>query len=177
MAEYAACLLRSSSPADGGEGGGGGGGGGAEGRGDAAEAGPAAAAAAAPLRPGWCYQLWSYGPVSESGEGGAAAASGLEQALSLHADAVRASAAAGASRVSGDAARGLLCLHLSRNMVEGSTGCFDWDPGFALAEVLLSHPEMARGEAGRRAAEGRWDAIRSLGLCVLGVSVVHTGKY
>lgn len=37
-------------------------------------------------------------------------------------------------------------MRTSQNIFEGSTGCHEWDAGFALAEALLSRPELVRGK-------------------------------
>ena len=48
------------------------------------------------------------------------------------------------------AARVLLHLRVSNNMLEGSTGCAQWSAGFFLAELMLARPELF---AGRRVVE------------------------
>lgn len=45
----------------------------------------------------------------------------------------------------GDARHGLLALHVSLNLLEGGTGCHEWEAGFWLAEWVLSHPQLAAG--------------------------------
>lgn len=44
------------------------------------------------------------------------------------------------------AAFGAVTIRTSQNIFEGSTGCHEWDAGFALAEALLSRPELVRGK-------------------------------
>lgn len=40
---------------------------------------------------------------------------------------------------------GLITLHLSNNMFEGSTGCHEWEAGFLMAEAVLNNPDLFRG--------------------------------
>lgn len=47
----------------------------------------------------------------------------------------------------GDGSCGLITLHLSDNLFEGSTGCHEWEAGFLLAEIVLNNPEIVRGNA------------------------------
>lgn len=37
-------------------------------------------------------------------------------------------------------------LHLSSNLLEGSTGCFPWEAGFRLSELFLSLPHLVRNK-------------------------------
>jgi hypothetical protein len=39
-----------------------------------------------------------------------------------------------------------MTLNVSDNMLDGNTGCHEWEAGFLLAEFVLSHPELVRGE-------------------------------
>lgn len=41
----------------------------------------------------------------------------------------------------------LLSLHVSRNLLEGGTGCHDWEAGFLMAEFVLSNPHLFSGAA------------------------------
>ncbi len=43
------------------------------------------------------------------------------------------------------AGAGLVSLHVSQNIIEGGTGCHDWEAGFVLAEFLLSNPSLVQG--------------------------------
>lgn len=52
----------------------------------------------------------------------------------------------------GEAACGLVTLRVSPNMLAGSTGCHEWEAGFALAELVLSRPQLFKGLSG--AGEG-----------------------
>eukprot|EP00878_Enallax_costatus_P036951 GHUV01041603.1.p1 GENE.GHUV01041603.1~~GHUV01041603.1.p1 ORF type:complete len:137 (-),score=68.17 GHUV01041603.1:634-1020(-) len=40
---------------------------------------------------------------------------------------------------------GVLSIHMSENLFEGSTGCHMWDAGFLLAEFVLNHPHLFKG--------------------------------
>jgi hypothetical protein len=50
----------------------------------------------------------------------------------------------------GDRRHGLLALRLSLNLLEGATGCHEWEAGFFMAEYVLSHPELVQGVFGGR---------------------------
>lgn len=41
----------------------------------------------------------------------------------------------------GSAASGFIVVRASENMFQGSTGCFEWDAGYFLAEYILNHPD------------------------------------
>lgn len=43
---------------------------------------------------------------------------------------------------------GLVSLRVSQNIIEGGTGCHDWEAGFVLAEFLLSNPSLVQGADG-----------------------------
>lgn len=43
--------------------------------------------------------------------------------------------------------RGHITLRLSLNMLDGSTGCHQWDAGILLAQFILSNPEKFQGPA------------------------------
>lgn len=43
------------------------------------------------------------------------------------------------------AMQSLITLHVSQNLIEGSTGCYDWEAGYLLAEFVLSHPHHFKG--------------------------------
>lgn len=45
----------------------------------------------------------------------------------------------------GSGACGVMALRVSRNLFEGGTGCHEWEAGFFLAEVVLSHPALFAG--------------------------------
>lgn len=67
----------------------------------------------------WCYKTYRYGSaVSETGTGCANKA-----APSV----------------------GLITLHVSQNLFEGSTGCHEWEAGFLLSEYVLSHADLFQG--------------------------------
>mmetsp|Transcript_57966 Transcript_57966/g.184060 ORF Transcript_57966/g.184060 Transcript_57966/m.184060 type:complete len:213 (-) Transcript_57966:386-1024(-) len=40
----------------------------------------------------------------------------------------------------------MLTVRTSSNMLEGSTGCHEWQAGFRLAEVVLGHPGLVEGK-------------------------------
>jgi len=40
---------------------------------------------------------------------------------------------------------GLITLHVSQNLFEGSTGCREWEAGFLLSEFVLSHADLFKG--------------------------------
>lgn len=42
---------------------------------------------------------------------------------------------------------GHITLHVCDNMFEGSTGCHAWEAGYALAEYVLSYPELFQGKS------------------------------
>ncbi len=48
----------------------------------------------------------------------------------------------------GEAVCGLVTLRVSPNMLAGSTGCHEWEAGFALAELVLCRPQLFRGGSG-----------------------------
>ena len=50
---------------------------------------------------------------------------------------------------------GFINLRLSHNIFEGSTGCHEWEAGFILAEFVLSHPSMFKGEHALKMPFGR----------------------
>lgn len=54
----------------------------------------------------------------------------------------------GLPSASGGPRSGVVALRLSDNMLAGSTGCHEWEAGFSLAELVLSRPELVRGEGG-----------------------------
>ena len=41
---------------------------------------------------------------------------------------------------------GQIHMKLSSNMLEGSTGCFQWEAGFLLGAFILSHPQIFSGK-------------------------------
>lgn len=41
---------------------------------------------------------------------------------------------------------GTVTLRVSQNLLEGNTGCHQWNAGFFLAEYVLNHPELVKGE-------------------------------
>ena len=45
---------------------------------------------------------------------------------------------------------GAVSVRASHNLLAGGTGCAEWEAGLALAEVLLSQPELVAGEGQRR---------------------------
>lgn len=70
----------------------------------------------------WCYKTYSYGVAGpETGS--------CDQKTTC--------GAAGAT--------GLITLHVSQNLLEGSTGCHEWEAGFVLAEYIFSHPSLFQG--------------------------------
>ena len=69
----------------------------------------------------WCHKTYCYGPASDVDFPQCVDASPQEDA-------------------------GCITLRLSRNLFEGSTGCHEWEAGFFLAEFVLSHPFMFKGE-------------------------------
>lgn len=48
--------------------------------------------------------------------------------------------------VTGPRARGSISVRLSANMLEGSTGCYQWEAGFLLGSFILSRPHLFAGE-------------------------------
>ena len=45
-----------------------------------------------------------------------------------------------------DGKAGQISLRLSSNMLEGSTGCFQWEAGFLLGAFILSNPHLFSGK-------------------------------
>ena len=41
---------------------------------------------------------------------------------------------------------GTITLRVSQNFLEGNTGCHQWEAGLFLAEYVLNHPELVKGE-------------------------------
>jgi predicted nicotinamide N-methyase len=41
---------------------------------------------------------------------------------------------------------GTITLRVSQNVLEGNTGCHQWEAGLFLAEHVLNHPELVKGE-------------------------------
>ena len=70
----------------------------------------------------WCHKTYCYGPTSDD--------SLPQYAIDgPHQDA------------------GFISLRLSHNLIEGGTGCHEWEAGFFLAEFALSNPSIFRGKA------------------------------
>ncbi|CAL8467697.1 g7235 [Coccomyxa elongata] len=42
--------------------------------------------------------------------------------------------------------KGLISLHVSQDLLEGSTGCHEWEAGFVLSEYILSHASLFKGK-------------------------------
>jgi hypothetical protein len=105
-----------------------------------------------PPQPGWCYKLYAYAPTA------APLASVIESLAALESQALKECARSQqqqqqpqqqgqqAAVTCGDGLRGLLALHASLNLLEGGTGCHEWEAGFFLAEWVLSHPQLVAGE-------------------------------
>ena len=94
-----------------------------------------------PPQPGWCYKLWSYGPVGEAPAASLAAVASLERAVAAQRQAWLAkhkhdlqqgqrqqlgALPACPPAATGDGSHGLLALHVSLNLLEGGTGCHEW---------------------------------------------------
>lgn len=122
----------------------------------------------APPQPGWCYKLFAYAPASEAGADTMACLAGLERRAaqlrcSAREDAERqppqgegaeqlqreeegaAQPGLPAAAALGNGRHGLLALHVSLNLLEGGTGCHEWEAGFFLAEWVLSHAGLVAG--------------------------------
>lgn len=161
MAAYSACLLGRGAAACGS------GLAGSDAAGGDCDAGLAAAAGPLlpPPQPGFCYKLWSYAPASQPPaltlqrlerleRRAAERLQRLQQAQSgalkseegLDAGAADGSGEPAAVAVTAfDAQHGLLALRVSLNLLEGGTGCHEWEAGFFLAEWLLSRPHLVAG--------------------------------
>lgn len=111
-----------------------------------------------PPQPGWCYKLWSYGPSDEPAAATLQHLAALEQRVAelrqrhlaqqqqqQKQPPFTADEGLPAAAAAGDARRGLLALHVSLNLLEGSTGCHEWEAGFFLSEWLLNHPHLVAG--------------------------------
>ena len=46
----------------------------------------------------------------------------------------------------GKGSSGSISVRVSANMLEGSTGCYQWEAGFLLGGFILSHPDLFAGE-------------------------------
>ena len=46
----------------------------------------------------------------------------------------------------GRGSSGSISVRVSANMLEGSTGCYQWEAGFLLGEFILSRPELFAGK-------------------------------
>lgn len=79
-----------------------------------------AAAQADPHASLWCHKIYCYGP--ESFEEEELAAGQKQQNV-------------------------FISLRVSQNLLEGGTGCHDWEAGFLLSEFILCHPSLFRGDA------------------------------
>ncbi|KAI7837557.1 hypothetical protein COHA_008572 [Chlorella ohadii] len=115
-----------------------------------------------PPQPGWCYKLWSYGPVGEAPAASLAAVASLERAVAAQRQAWLAkhkhdlqqgqrqqlgALPACPPAATGDGSHGLLALHVSLNLLEGGTGCHEWEAGFFLAEWVLNNAALIAGRA------------------------------
>ncbi len=83
---------------------------------------------------------------------------------------------------------GLVSLRVSSNVLDGGTGCAEWEAGLVLAEVVLSHPRLVQGERGdaqrgaamrgrgsqRRA--GRQRGAYLCGACTRAFGLLDTGR-
>ncbi|KAL4428674.1 hypothetical protein ABPG77_009780 [Micractinium sp. CCAP 211/92] len=123
--------------------------------------------AAAPPRPGWCYKQFAYAPAGEAAADTMLHLTALEQRAAQMLSSCEAPAeqqaccekgqqqeqqerggahlAAHAAAAQGDGRRGQLALHVSLNLLEGGTGCHEWEAGFFLAEWVLSNPGLVAG--------------------------------
>lgn len=151
--------------------------------------------AAAPPRPGWCYKQFAYAPAGEAAADTMLHLTALEQRAAQMLSSCEARAeqqaccekgqqqeqqerggaylAAHAAAAQGDGRRGQLALHVSLNLLEGGTGCHEWEAGFFLAEWVLSNPGLvAGGRAVLCCVHGvghMWRGQRGGMLCVGGI--------
>ncbi|PRW60868.1 methyltransferase family [Chlorella sorokiniana] len=113
-----------------------------------------------PPQPGWCYKAWCYAPAWEAPAASLAAVEALEQAVAKQHHAWLAQHETAAQQgqqqqagalprcppaAAGDGSRGLLALHVSMNLLEGGTGCHEWEAGFYLSEWVLNKPTLVAG--------------------------------
>lgn len=89
-----------------------------------------------PLPPGWRYKLYEYAPAEATLSATLDALSTLEETI----------VASGLQRTIGDCQHGLIAVSASNNMLEGGTGCHDWQAGFVLAEFILSNADLFKGK-------------------------------
>ena len=98
----------------------------------------------APLE-GWGHKVFAYCRPAPQDDGRPREIAD-EPPAGLLEDALAEGCVSGRTRVpAGDDRSGLIVLHLAENMFEGSTGCHEWEAGFLLAELVLSHPQLFRG--------------------------------
>ena len=69
----------------------------------------------------WCHKTYCYGPASDDDLPQCANDSPQKEA-------------------------GIISLRLSHNLIEGGTGCHEWEAGFFLAEFALSNPSIFKGK-------------------------------
>lgn len=81
---------------------------------------------------GWCYKLYSYAPTNEPPN------LILEKLIDFETEAAN----TGWKQVTGTDSCGLLALKTSINMLEGGTGCHEWEAGFFLFEFVLNNPHL-----------------------------------
>eukprot|EP00887_Chlorella_sp_A99_P003070 scaffold9.g3070.t1 len=84
---------------------------------------------------GWGRKLWLYGPFTQPLAEAAPCLAMLERE------------AARRGHTCSDGRHGLLALNVSHNLLEGGTGCHEWEAGFFLAEFILSNPGLFAGAA------------------------------
>lgn len=75
----------------------------------------------------WCQKVFCYAPASMEDNKLLQALPAIEQEL-----------------ISGQL--GLISLHVSNNLIEGGTGCHEWEAGFTLAQYVLSNASHFKGK-------------------------------
>lgn len=97
---------------------------------------------------GWGHKTYAYLPEVESVLRGSKTRTEdkdhAKEARQLMRRAV-AGATSSLTAPTGSRSCGLITLHLSDNMFEGSTGCHEWEAGFVMAEIILNNPTVFAG--------------------------------
>lgn len=90
---------------------------------------------------GWVYRIYAYGLSDGLVEQGFLEKSDDQDCNTACLEGVVPDARVDSSGAHGNEVSGFVVVRASENMFQGSTGCFEWDAGYFLAEYILNHPE------------------------------------
>ena len=94
---------------------------------------------------GWCYKVYSYSAASLDIHSVWERISQIESRVAPSGDHAHDSSIE--RNAWGNCEAGILPLYLNKNMLQGNTGCHEWEAGFYLAEYVLSHAHQFQGRS------------------------------